>query len=744
MELLAPAGTIENFHAALEAGADAVYVGAPGFNARNLARDLRLEEIGAMIRFCRDHGKKLYVAANSLVLERELPLVAETLAQLEFLMPDALIVQDLGLIRLIRRYFPHLRLHASTLMTAHNSLAVSALAGLGCERVVLARELTLREIAAIRAGAEVELEVFIHGAMCFSYSGLCLFSSFLGGKSGLRGRCVQPCRRAYTLAGKGKSGAGGKGGSYLFSMNDLSGLEAVPALREMGITALKIEGRLRSAHYVHAVVGAYRMVLDAPSAETDAAIAGAAARVRQAMSRKVTPGYFFSPQPQDAITPHHSGNIGLHLGRAEKFAATVEGCWCTVALKEDLAVGDRLRLHLEPSGERLAFTVKELYLGRQAVEAAKTATLVRIALPASCPAQAGQHLELYKVDTAGGGTAAPPRLAVAEVKSALAGYRPKVVRRIRDIGRQVWDHDQPRGDDRRGRGDGRMHDVPPPAARRNRGMAAGRTALEWWLRTDSVKILQARLPFAPDRFLLSFDKGLVSQAGQIRRLLGNRARDVIWGLPPVIQEQELARVHKQIGTLLRSGYKSFQISHIGQLDFFAGERVHLHGDYTLNLLNSQAVSAVATAGLESVQLCIEGDRQSLGELVQGCKKISGGTGREGERRGPRLGLTVFGSPPLFTARLAAPHFTYDRPLLSPKGESLVIRKKEGYTETHSPRAFSLLPYLTELKGLGLDYVIVDIRGEQADSRLLRELQERLTGTGRYTKLPTFNYLGRLE
>ena len=143
-------------------------------------------------------------------------------------------------------------------------------------------------------------------------------------------------------------------------------------------------------------------------------------------------------------------------------------------------------------------------------------------------------------------------------------------------------------------------------------------------------------------------------------------------------------------------------------------------------------------------MCIEGDRQSLGELVQGCKKISGGTGREGERRGPRLGLTVYGSPPLFTARLAAPHFTYDRPLLSPKGESLVIRKKEGYTETHSPRAFSLLPYLTELKGLGLDYVIVDIRGEQADSRLLRKLQERLTGTGRYTKLPTFNYLGRLE
>jgi putative protease len=169
-ELLAPAGNLENFQAALDAGADGVYVGAPGFNARNLARDLRLEEIGAMIRHCHDRGKKLYVAANSLILERELPAVIEALALLETLEPDALIVQDLGLIRLIRDCFPALPLHASTLMTAHNVDAVRMLSTMGCKRVVLARELTLKEIAAIVAGTDVELEVFVHGAMCFSYS----------------------------------------------------------------------------------------------------------------------------------------------------------------------------------------------------------------------------------------------------------------------------------------------------------------------------------------------------------------------------------------------------------------------------------------------------------------------------------------------------------------------------------------------------------------------------------------------
>ena len=211
MELLAPAGTVETFGAALDGGADAIYVGAPGFNARNLARDLRIEEIGAMIRHCHSLGKKLYIAANSLLLEKELPLVIENLALLQELRPDALIVQDLGLIRLVRHYFPELKLHGSTLMTVHNSDGVHFQAELGCERVVLSREMTLKEIGAISARkGDTELEIFIHGAMCFSYSGLCLFSSYLGGKSSMRGRCVQPCRRAYSSGGKGSGGKGGK------------------------------------------------------------------------------------------------------------------------------------------------------------------------------------------------------------------------------------------------------------------------------------------------------------------------------------------------------------------------------------------------------------------------------------------------------------------------------------------------------------------------------------------------------
>ncbi len=235
MELLAPAGNIETFNAALDAGADAVYVGAPGLNARNLAKDLTRDQIGAMIATAHDRGRKIHVALNSLAREKDLAHLLETLAYLEALRPDALIIQDLGIVNLVMEYFPSLELHGSTLMAIHNRAGVHTLSSLGFTRVVIAREYTLKEIARLIRESPIEIELFVHGAMCFSYSGLCMFSSYLGGKSGLRGKCVQPCRRKYLVRSSGKSGGKTAGGSgYLFSMNDLNGLEMVPDFMRMG------------------------------------------------------------------------------------------------------------------------------------------------------------------------------------------------------------------------------------------------------------------------------------------------------------------------------------------------------------------------------------------------------------------------------------------------------------------------------------------------------------------------------
>jgi putative protease len=761
MELLAPAGTVETFGAAIDGGADAIYVGAPGFNARNLARDLRIEEIGAMIRHCHSLDKKLYIAANSLILERELPQVIENLALLQELRPDALIVQDLGLIRLVKQHFPKLKLHGSTLMTAHNSDGVRFQAQLGCERVVLARELTLKEISLISAGrGETELEIFVHGAMCFSYSGLCMFSSYLGGKSGLRGRCVQPCRRAYSSGGKGsgpKSGSNpgkkGDSGRYLFSMNDLTGLEAVPFLREAGITSLKIEGRLRSAHYVHSIVGAYRKVLDAdpenPESQ-ESALAEAKILAEQAMSRKTSSGYFFSPQPSEAITPQHSGNMGSHLGRFTVTRKAGDQVTCKFVTKAMLTVGDRLRLHVEPSGERTAFRLKSLFVLGVQEESAAPGSKVSIELPPEFQIDNVGHVEVYKVD--GGsfrsGSFKNSALQSEQVGRELSGKRKQLEVTIKRIVNQVCNSS----------GTAETQELPERNSM-NKGSMKGLTkkrlshlrpirkkiTLDWWLKTDSFKLLMENLPFSPDRYLLSFNKQTVSQAGKMKGALGSKARLVTWALPPLIMENDLARIQKQIKLLLRTGFRSFQLGHLSQQLLFEGEKAHLFADYTANLFNNQAV-AMVSGRVEAAQAGIEMDRAALQELLSGCRTGDGGkTGGTGQRtRSLPLGLTVYGAPALYTSRLAPDHFQYERQILSPRDEPYVIRKKEGYTQTFPEKPFSLLPYLDELKEMGVKYLVVDVSGGTCSKRELLELNDRLHNSGRYGKLSTFNYLGKLE
>ena len=748
MELLAPAGSVDTFHAAMDSGADAVYVGAPGFNARNLARDLLLEEIGAMIDHCHQRQRRLYVAANSLLLERELAEVVDVLGALEALRPDGLIVQDLGLMNIVRRFFPDLKLHASTLAAAHNLQGVELFTRLGCERVVLARELTLEEIQAIAGRSRVELEVFVHGAMCFSYSGMCLFSSYLGGKSGLRGRCVQPCRRGYSpSAGGAKRGgkSGGKSGgapsgkgSYLFSMNDLDGLEAVATLKEAGIASLKIEGRLRSARYVEKVVGAYRLMIDAGPDGREAALVEARQLVEEALSRKTGPGYFFTAHPPEAISPLHSGNMGLHLGRAGGPSQRDGRGWLKLKLKEPLAVGDRLRLHLEPSGDRLPFSLKELVVGGEQVARAQAGELAELLVPVEAADRSWQQVDCYKVDLArDGGVAKPLELPVAEARQAIADVQRRRQRQLQAIRWQVVEcghSGEPQ------RESGRVARKGQPAKR-----GPVKLPLEWWLRLDSPRPLFSRLELKPDRFVLPLDRQAVAQAGELKRLLGKQIRNVTWALPPIVADRDLGRLFKQLETLMRTGFRSFQLGHLSQLGFFQGERVFLSADYSCNLLNNQALLMAAEVGLEAAQLAIEADREALREAIQGYRQNGvPASKRIGGKRGMRLGLTVYGAPPLFTSRVTASFFPYDKPIVSPKNEGFVISRKDGLSQTRPLKPFSLLPYLHELKALGFDYVVVDLSGGLSGKRELQDLGERLSGQGRGPKLPTFNYLGSLE
>ncbi|MFN3532145.1 MAG: peptidase U32 family protein [Candidatus Brocadia sp.] len=280
-ELLSPAGNMECFFAAVENGADAVYFGLKDFSARAGAENFTIDDASKAIAYAHKRAVKVYAAINTLIKTNELGKVVDHLIALDELQPDALILQDLGLLYLIRSQFPQFNLHASTQMTVHNLAGVRQMEKMGFKRVVLSRELSVDEIRNISGNTTMEIEVFIHGALCYSYSGLCFFSSMIGARSGNRGRCAQPCRMYY----KSPSGEGG----YLFSMKDLLTLSKIDDLMAAGVHSFKVEGRMKSPEYVAVVTNTYRQAIDGKLQDRDEAICW----IKTVFSRETTHAYLF-------------------------------------------------------------------------------------------------------------------------------------------------------------------------------------------------------------------------------------------------------------------------------------------------------------------------------------------------------------------------------------------------------------------------------------------------------------------
>ncbi len=750
MELLAPAGSVEAFAAALAEGADAVYVGAPRFSARAMAREVSLAEIGAMIRQAHGQGKKLYIAMNSLVREDEVRRVVETLSVLARLGPDALIIQDLGVLYLAQRYFPGLALHASTLMSVHNSLAARHLADLGLQRVVLARELTLEEIGRIGERAGVELEIFVHGAMCFSYSGLCLFSSLHGGRSSLRGQCVQPCRRRYSWqkgggrSGRGRAGRSGKGG-YFFSMNDLSGIDLLPEIRQTGVVSLKIEGRLKSVEYVRKTVRAYRLVLDSldlSGRQRQEILDRANRLLDEAMGRRRSTGYFLDARPKQAVSPAISGNTGTMIGRVDRMERRRGRAFLQVRLRGDLAVGDRLRLHDEQTGERQAFTLRTLQVGGRSVGRAGAGQTVRIPVPADAGSGGRGAFRgvLFRVDVGAaekrGGTGRKPAGRVkgrkvepdrAEVEAVL--------------------------DDMQWRQGGVASGQRRPGGRQGRGgKKEGHRVqqVEWWVRLRSLRSARRRFPVRPARILVPLDRDNMAEIRKGHGRWSGGGGRLVWCLPPVIQEAALNWFREQIDFLRRAGFPDFQLAHISQQRFFSSGsgqgdgygQVRLYGDYRFNLLNSVSLGACRRLGLAGMQFSLETDRANLEAALAAFRAAIGSERRDRPGQGMKVGLLVYGRPPLFTARLEADHFRYHQPVASPRGERFVLEQEQGVTLVRASQPFSLLQYRDELLRAGVDYLVLDLSGGflQREVELLSIL---LRGNGRQPPVMTGNYGGSL-
>ena len=319
-ELLSPAGNIECFFAAIENGADAVYLGLKDFSARAGADNFTIDEVSKAIAYAHKRSVKVYITLNTLIKTCEMGQVVDCLIALEELQPDALIIQDLGLLYLIQSQFPHFQLHASTQTTIHNLAGVKQLERMGFKRVVLARELSIDEINKILGNTSIEIEVFVHGALCYSYSGLCFFSSMTGGRSGNRGMCAQPCRMYY----KSQNGSDG----YLFSMRDLSTISRINELKDAGIYSFKIEGRMKSPQYVAVVTHAYRQAIDGNLANLDDTIH----QLKTVFSRETANSYLFPKngygnvkkvsnsqfKTSDMINSSYPSNIGSYAGEIIK------------------------------------------------------------------------------------------------------------------------------------------------------------------------------------------------------------------------------------------------------------------------------------------------------------------------------------------------------------------------------------------------------------------------------------------
>lgn len=750
-ELLAPCGSLEAFFAAMESGADAVYAGLREFSARARAKNFTLGQMARMLAYAHNHGRKIYITLNTLVKEQELPQLVETLAELARLRVDGVIVQDMAVARLVRTFFPSIPLHASTQMTIHNLPGVKLLEGLGFERIVLARELQLADIAAIADNTTAELEIFVHGALCFCVSGQCHFSSLLGGHSGNRGRCAQPCRRLYSH--RGKEG-------YFFSPNDLSAIELVPELAAAGVASLKIEGRMKSADYVAKVVKAYRLMLDADEADRKTALAAAKELLKDSFGRTPTKGFLASTQPADIANPWLRGGTGRFTGEVK----TARQGRLSFETRDPLQVGDRLRLQPKSDQAGQAWTLRELYLNHKKVHACKSGSLVEVACPfevragdalfkvgaadafgmsdeaanrrlqAAGPDRTAVHLELSCSQTDADWTLTiNAKLGVAcfsyafplgELEPARNSDMEAVLRarfgetgetpfqlaslaapgmpalfippaRLKDIRRELYRKLEQEGvaEQRKRIATAKSDALTAVLSQggQNRTQSAREELL---LLVDSPADVRWALSQGADQVVVPLQRAAIHELPRYLSRLKEQIDHVVWQLPFMLFDRDLPFLEEAVQELYRSGFRCFEVTNPGQFMFlkqFSGLR--LSSGYRLFTLNSQALAAWQELGIQRATLYLEDDQENLAALLHVPQPLT---------------LMVYGPIDVMATRVKIKEINSGAPLQSDRGEGYRIRGRDGLTEISAATPFSLIGRLADLRRMGCHSFLLDL------------------------------------
>lgn len=540
-ELLAPAGSYAALVAAVNAGADAVYVGAPTFNARIYAENFTEETLARGIAYAHLHGRRVYVTLNTLVDDRELPAFLDVAARVREAGADAVIVADLGAASLLRKHFPDLLLHASTQASVHSTDGADALSALGFTRVVPARELPLSDIKTMVRQSKTEIEVFLHGALCVSHSGQCLFSSLVGGRSGNRGACAQPCRLPYN------------GDRYLLSLSDLSLASHIPALIESGVASLKIEGRMKSPQYVYGVTAIYRRLLD----ERRIATPEENARLSALFSRSgFTDGYFCGKKE------HMTGvrtDADKEASREEAFADTIE---------HPLSLAAEIRIK---SNENVTLTLhfgdKKATVVGEPPETARTSSLDVTQVKERLSRMGGTFFSLQAENitvTLDSGLNLSPSDLNRLRREAVAALMPK------------------------GRAPVSYRYTPTPALRE------GRTApIALVLTAEQLSALPtdgSMLRFLPLSLLCEQEDASLP--------------DGVY-LPPVIFDSELSAVEAELIRAVSRGIRLALVSGVGQIRLVKRHGMTPVGDLRLNIRNRETRAVYREMGVESAVLSPE-------------------------------------------------------------------------------------------------------------------------------------------
>jgi putative protease len=693
-----------------------VYLGLKKFSARAYAENFSMGELRGAIEEARARSVKVYAAINSLIKETELPDAWRLTREAALLKPDAFIVQDLGLAGLITENLG-VPAHASTLTAVHTQDGLWALRRLGFSRAVLPRELTLSEVLELSAQSPIPTEMFVHGALCFSFSGLCLFSSFFGGRSALRGGCTQPCRRVYANAG---------GRRPFFSLPDLRAAPLIKVIREGRLAALKIEGRMKGPDYTERVVRAYRILLDAPDSGFEEALTEASALLDEAPERGQGT-HLLVPGARPAAAPDTVS--GARLGYLELTGPDMG----EITLERKVRAGDRARLASAKGEEGVPVKIRDVAAKRKSRGAGDGFGAGEEEGPGAGAKNVSGEKEGINND------GSPPPEAASAPAGALAVLTLKGSGELKSgflyrTGSSAEEKKYLRGPVCRAIREAEEKYRPPKISpqlpegaqfRRDRGASSSRRGgAGLWIALDEAQKIREVLDSGPKKIILPLTKDNAHEAQRLMKK--NRALpDIVWRVPPLLFSPEREKALRLAESLAGRGQAEFMCGNLGALEALRriSPNLKIYGEGALGFLNRLAAERLFALGLSAAPVSLEADGETFAALMKAgfSKKIL---------------LTLTARPAVFTSRVFPP--LKKGPLESPRGEKF-FGSRDG-------SAFVLMPEQRVFMGgclrgplnSSMAGWVCDLRRERAPGPLARRVKKALSD-GSPLRGPQFNF-----